>query len=261
MRFITMGLEENPVLLFIPGLSAAAESCYGRVGQLLRDRWQVVLCELDGHYEGSPAFEGIEDECRQIEEYVRENHGGRIRGMVGLSLGGTIAVSILSRGRMEAERTVLDAAFVVDMGVFRGLYGWVFPRAVKRVRDGKYLPGVLIDLFMGRGNRSMAEMIYPGIALETCEGACREVYAYRISENLRSTSSQVEFWRGSREAYPKKGAALLRGFLPSMTERIFPHMGHCQFLHEYPGEYASLLDAYMSGSSEGQQQGKEKLEG
>ena len=128
-----------------------------------------------------------------------------IHGMVGLSLGGTIAVSVLSRGKLQIERTVLDAAFCLDMGILRGCYGWVFPKGVVRVRDSKYVPGVLIDLFMGRGNRSVVEMIYPAITVETCRNACRNVYSYRISDNLRNTSSVVEFWRGSREAYPEKG--------------------------------------------------------
>ena len=48
----------------------------------------------------SPFFRSLDDECEQIEAHVSENHQGRIHGMVGLSLGGTIAVSLLSRGRM-----------------------------------------------------------------------------------------------------------------------------------------------------------------
>lgn len=249
MRFVTMGPKKSPTLLFIHGLSATAESCYGKVARCLQDRWHIVLCELDGHYDGSPPFQGIDDACEQIETYVVEKHGGRIHGMVGLSLGGTIAVSLLSRRRIQIEQTVLDAAFCVDMGILKGLYGWVFPKCVIRVRDGRFIPGFLIDCFMGKGNRSMVDMIYPGIALETCKSACREVYAYQISDDLRNTSAEVEFWRGSREAYPKKGAALLRKRIPAMTERVFPNMGHCQFLHEHPEEYAARLARYMSGTA------------
>ena len=54
MRFITTGPEDSPTLLFIPGLSATAESCYGKVGRYLQDRWHIVLCELDGHYDDMP---------------------------------------------------------------------------------------------------------------------------------------------------------------------------------------------------------------
>ena len=249
MRFITMGSEAFPTLLFIPGLSATAESCYGKVGRSLQEQWHVVLCELDGHYEGSPAFTSIDAECEQIEAYVLENHSGRIRGMIGLSLGGTITVSILSRGKIQTESTVLDAAFCVDMGMLKGCYSLFFPKGVARLRDGKYVPGFLIDLFMGRENRSMVEMIYPRITVETCRNACRDVYSYRISDMLRNTSSMVEFWRGSQEAYPKKGAALLKEYLPKMTERVFPGMGHCQFLHEHSEEYAALLNQTMRRAS------------
>ena len=245
MRFVTMGSEAFPTLVFIHGLSATAESCYGKVSRLLQGNWHIVLCELDGHYEGSPAFSSIDEECDQIETYVRQNFEGRIHGLVGLSLGGTIAVSILSRGQIQIERAVLDAAFCVDMGMLRGCYGYLFPKGVIRVRDGRYVPGFVIDLFMGKGNRSMTEMIYPGISFLTCRTACRDVYSYRISDSLRNASARVEFWRGSREAYPKKGAALIKKYLPAMTERVFPAMGHCQFLHEQPEEYAALLDQYM----------------
>ena len=91
----------------------------------------------------------------------------------------------------------------------------------------------------------MVEMIYPGITVETCRNACRDVYSYQISDNLRNTSSLVEFWRGSREVYPEKSVALLKKQLLAMTERVFPQMGHCQFLHEYPEEYAALMDQTM----------------
>ena len=247
MRFIEMGSASQPALLFLHGLAATAESCYGEVGRLLEKDWRVVLCELDGHYDGSPPFPGLEATCKQVEAFVTERCQGRLRGMVGLSLGGTIAVTILSRGNITIDKTVLDADFCVDMGLLRGFYNLIFPMGVGRIRDCKYVPGFVIDGLMGRGNRSVIEMLYPNIADATCRKACREIYAYHISEDLKRTASAVEFWRGSEEPYPKKSAALLKKLLPGMTERDFANMGHCQFLHERPREYAALLDAYMRG--------------
>ena len=248
MRFIEMGPGTQPTLLFIHGLSATAESCYGEVGRLLQKDWRVVLCELDGHYDGSPEFSGVDNACEQIEAFVRENNQGELRGLIGLSLGGTIAVSLLGRGRRQVERCVLDAAFCVDMGFLRGFFTFLFPMGVGRIRDGKYVPGFVVDELMGKGNRSVIEMLYPGITVETCKNACRDVYAYHIPENLKRQTAAVEFWRGSNEPYPKKSAALLREQLPNMTERVFPGMGHCQFLHEQPEEYAELVDAFVRES-------------
>lgn len=248
MRFIEMGPGTQPTLLFIHGLSATAESCYGEVGRLLQKDWHVVLCELDGHYDGSPEFSGVDNACEQIEAFVRENNQGELRGLIGLSLGGTIAVSLLGRGRIQVERCVLDAAFCVDMGLLRGFFTFLFPTGVGRIRDGKYVPGFVVDALMGKGNRSVIEMLYSGITVETCKKACRDVYAYHIPENLKRQVAAVEFWRGSNEPYPKKSAVLLREQLPNMTERVFPGMGHCQFLHEQPEEYAGLVDAFVRES-------------
>ena len=68
MRFITMGSETLPTLLFIHGLSATAESCYGTVARLLQNNWHIVLCELDGHYIGYVAnFESVCEEWEGSE--------------------------------------------------------------------------------------------------------------------------------------------------------------------------------------------------
>lgn len=240
-----MGSEADPVLLFIHGLSGTAESCYGIVARILKNNRHIVLCELDGHYDGSRPFSGITDACEQIEGYVLEHFQGKLHGLIGLSLGGTIAVSLLGRRNIHPQKTVLDAAYCVDMGLFKGFYTWSFPFGVARVRDGKPVPGFVIDMFLGKGNRSLADMLYPGITIETCRNACRDVYSYRIPEGLRNTSSAVEFWRDSNEFYPEKSAELLRKYLPDLKERVFPNMGHCQFLHEHPEEYAKLLDSVM----------------
>ena len=99
--------------------------------------WRIILCELNGHYDGSPAFSGIDGACGEIEDYVKKNCRGELHGLVGLSLGGTIVISILSRGKIRIRKAMLDAAFCVDMGVLRNCYAFFFPKGVIRVRDGK----------------------------------------------------------------------------------------------------------------------------
>lgn len=123
MRFIEMGPASHPALLFLHGLAATAESCYGEVGRLLERDWRVVLCELDGHYDSSPPFPGLDATCAQIEAFVTEHYQGRLRGMVGLSLGGTIAVTM--RHAMALHSAVPDTSSIlrdVVLKMFASLY-------------------------------------------------------------------------------------------------------------------------------------------
>ncbi len=46
-----------------------------------------------------------------------------------------------------------------------------------------------------------------------------------------------------------KECIVASNYVPNMTERIFPDMGHCQFLHEHPEAYAKLLNRFMSNNT------------
>ena len=85
------------------------------------------------------------------------------------------------------------------MGWRRGFFSWLFPTGVIRIRDGKWVPRFIIEKLMGKGNRSVIEMLYPGISSATLHNACRDVYAYQIPEGLKKTESEVTYWRGSNE--------------------------------------------------------------
>ena len=123
MRFIEKGDLNCPTLMFIHGLSATAESCYGKVSDVLKEQWHIILCEIDGHYPGSVPFSTIDSTCKEIEAYVIDHYDGKIYGMIGLSLGGAIAVSLLARRKIEVTRTILDAAYCMDMGRLKKIYG------------------------------------------------------------------------------------------------------------------------------------------
>ena len=53
------------------------------------------------------------------------------------------------------------------------------------------------------------------------------------------------FWRGSEEPIPEKSEKILRKYLSQMKTEVFEGMGHGQFLHEHPKEYAEKLKIFL----------------
>ena len=62
--------------------------------------------------------------------------------------------------------------------------------------------------------------------------------------NPRGIVGSIVTWAMNRliyrkDQYPQKSAAILKNHLPQMDEKILDRMGHGQFLHEHPAEYAN----------------------
>lgn len=96
--------------MLIPGLGVSYE-IFNPLIELLRDRYSIVAVEVDGFTLGvHTKFTSIDDQARQITEYIKSNHGGKIDSAYGLSLGGKILSRVLEIDEVTIEHSVMDAA-------------------------------------------------------------------------------------------------------------------------------------------------------
>jgi len=129
MRFLAHGDKAKRSLLLIHGMANTSD-LFDPLLPYLKD-YYVIVCELDGHSEAEyGTFISVSNAAEKIEKYVKENLDGHLYGLLGFSLGGTIAAELIGRRRIEVERTVLDAAFVIKMGIMTYPFKWIFQGAI-----------------------------------------------------------------------------------------------------------------------------------
>ena len=245
MNYITYGNKKNKSLLFIHGLASTAKLCFESLLPYLQD-YYIVLCELDGHCASKPDdMLSLKDSIDDIENYMQEEMNGKVYGLCGFSMGATMAVELIARGNISVEKVLLDAAIVIEMGLMALPFQWVFMIGTSRIRHGKPIPRFLLNKMMGKDNNSVIEMMYTHIRKKTIQNACQYLYHYKIPENFKKFSNPVLFWRGSEEPIPAKGEKKLKEYLPQMASEVFENMGHGQFLHEHPKEYAEKLKIFL----------------
>lgn len=244
MNFICFGDKRSPSILFIHGMASTALLCYEPILAKL-SAYYVILAEVDGHSPRVGELASIEKNCDETENYIMNNLSGHLYCLSGFSMGATMAVEIIGRGNVHVEKTHLDAAFLVKMGLLSKPYTYLFCKAVKRINNKKTIPRFMMDAVMGKDNNSIIEMLYSDITQETIKNACAFVYAYHIPEKIRDYKGTVLFWRGSNERYPKKSAMLLKRYLPDLMDIEMKNMGHGQYLHEYSDRYADELIKYL----------------
>lgn len=244
MNFLCFGDKSNQSILFIHGMASTAKLCYEPILKHLSD-YYVILAEVDGHSKETGELVSLEKNCDEIENYIIKNLSGNVYCLSGFSMGATMVVELIGRGNINVEKAHLDGAFLTKMGVLTKPYEYVFCKAIGRLQRGKAIPKFMMDAVMGKDNNSVIEMLYGDVTANTIKNACEFLYRYTIPEKIRNYKGTVLFWRGSNEQYPRKGAALLKKYLPDLVDVEMEHMGHGQYLHEHSDEYASKLIEYL----------------
>ncbi|MCR5092772.1 MAG: alpha/beta hydrolase [Lachnospiraceae bacterium] len=244
MRFQTHGNKTKKSLMLIHGMANTSD-LFDPLLEYLHD-YYVIVCELDGHSKHEQSvFISVADSSRKIEQYVHDELDGHLYGLLGFSLGGTIAADIISRGNIRVERTVLDAAFTIRMGILTYPFKWIFQASIWCIKTGIPIPRSLVEAIMGRGNSGIIDTMYRGVSIRSIGNACMSVYTYEIKDTLRDHVGPVEFWLGENEPYPVRSAKLLKKYLPQMRRRMFKGMGHGQLLHEHTPVYAKRLTDFL----------------
>ena len=245
MNFISYGNRKNKSILFIHGLASTADLCFKPLLPYLQDYF-VIFCELDGHYGTDPKdLTSMEETINSIESYILNELKGSVYGLCGFSMGGTIAVELIGRGNISASKVLLDAAITAELGLMARPLTCAFIIGTSRIKNKKPIPKFLLDKIMGKDNLSVIEMMYPKISKNTIKNACKFIYHYKVPENLSKFSNPIMFWRGSEEPIPAKSEKILREYLPQMKTEVFEGMGHGQFLHDHPKEYAEKLKIFL----------------
>lgn len=245
MNFISYGNRNNKSILFIHGLASTADLCFKALLPYLQD-YYVIFCELDGHYGTNPKdLISMEETINSIESYILNELKGSVYGLCGFSMGATIAVELIGRGNISASKVLLDAAITAQLGLMARPLTYAFIIGTSRIKNKKPIPKFLLDKLMGKDNLSVIEMIYPKISKNTIKNVCKFIYHYKVPENLSKFSNPIMFWRGSEEPIPAKSEKILREYLPQMKTEVFEGMGHGQFLHDHPKEYAEKLKIFL----------------
>lgn len=110
MKFYSFGAENAPVLLLLPGTCCHWRGNFGAVIPLLADSYRVLCVSYDGFDETERTeFSTMTEETEKIENYIRENCGGHIRGVYGCSLGGSFVGLLAARGNIHMDYGILGS--------------------------------------------------------------------------------------------------------------------------------------------------------
>ena len=240
MNFKTFGNIGAPALLLIPGLGVSYEIFRPLIG-MLEDRFHVIAVQVDGFtLNRHTEFTSIDDQARQVVEYINESLGGHLDIAYGLSLGGKILSMILERDEVTIEHAILDAAPLLPLP--RWLVGPLKYLQCANVWSCYHWTGFWRWVFHSH---------YFDVLLDECKkiypfGGSKAVldgYTSVYTTKLESISGQdIHYWYGTKESFVAKPQVRhLKTLYPDTKIEIFKGMNHGQLLIDRPEEVASRI--------------------
>ena len=113
MKFHEFGDKNLPPILLIHGGGSSWWN-YLRQARILSGEYRVILPTLNGHGEEYQLdYVSTEDSALEILDYIKENCGGKLFAIGGVSLGGQIAMELLSIDSDVAEKAIIDGSLCI----------------------------------------------------------------------------------------------------------------------------------------------------
>ena len=240
MDFKIYGNIGAPALLLIPGLGVSYEIFRPIIG-MLEDRFHVIAVQVDGFtLNRHTEFTSIDNQARQVVEYINESLGGHLDIAYGLSLGGKILSMILERDEVTIEHAILDAAPLLPLP--RWLVGPLKYLQCANVWSCYHWTGFWRWVFHSH---------YFDVLLDECKkiypfGGSKAVldgYTSVYTTKLESISGHdIHYWYGTKEAFVARPQVRhLKTLYPDTKIEIFKGMNHGQLLIDRPEEVASRI--------------------
>ena len=242
MRYVEYG-NQNPetvILLHGGGLSWWN---YRDVAQLLSDRFHVVLPILDGHADSDAPFTSIEDNAARIIAQIDKHFGGKVLAVGGLSLGGQIAVEMLTQSPAICRFALIESALVKPSKLTHALIKPTFGMSYGLIKQMWFAK-------MQAAYLGIPKKLFNDYFRDTCKISKEDMIAflqsnsaYSIKPALRDAQAKVHIVFGSKEQSSiRTSGKLLNRMIPDSTLEDLSGYNHGGLSLNHPQAYAKMID-------------------
>ena len=246
MRYVEYG-NQNPetvILLHGGGLSWWN---YRDAAHLLSDSLHVVLPILDGHTDSDAPFTSIEDNAARIIAHIDEHFGGKVLALGGLSLGGQIAVEMLTQRPDICRFALLESTLVKPSKLTHALIKPTFGISYGLIKQKWFAK--LQAAYLG-----IPQTLFDDYYRDTCKISKEDMIAflqsnsaYSIKPALRDAQAKVHIVFGSKEQSSiRTSGKLLNRMIPDSTLESLPGYNHGDLSLNHPEQYAQILLTLIS---------------
>ena len=246
MRYVEYG-NQNPETIILLHGGGLSWWNYRDAAQLLSDRFHVVLPILDGHADSDAPFTSIVDNAARIIAHIDKHFGGKVLAVGGLSLGGQIAVEMLTQSPAICRFALIESALVKPMKLTHALIKPTFGMSYGLIKQKWFAK-------MQAAYLGIPQKLFDDYYRDTCKISKEDMIAflesnsaYSIKPALRDAQAKVHIVFGSKEQSSiRTSGKLLNRMIPDSTLESLPRYNHGDLSLNHPQAYAQILLTLIS---------------
>ena len=215
---------------------------YWEAAKLLEKDYHVILPVLDGHADSAAAFTTIEDNAARLISYIDTHLGGQVAVLGGLSLGGQVALEMLSQRPDICRYALIESALVKPSKLTATLIGPTFGMSYGLIKQ-RWFAKMQAD-YLG-----IPKALFEDYYRDTCAITKADMIAflkanstYEMKPNLAETTAKVKIVAGSREQKNiLDSAKLIHNAISGSQMEILTGLRHGDLSINHPERYVQIL--------------------
>ena len=245
MTLMEYGKQDKDTILLLHGGGLSWWN-YREVAQKLAERYHVVLPVLDGHADSDAPFTSIEENAARLISNIDAHFGGQVLAIGGLSLGGQIAVEMLSQRPDICRYALLESTLVKPSKLTCALIGPTFGISYGLIKQ-KWFAKLQAD-YLG-----IPRALFDDYFRDTCKISKADMIAflkanslYTLKQSLSETDAKVKIAAGAKEQKNiRDSAKILNRAIPGSGVEILSGLRHGDLSLNKPAQYAKILTAWI----------------
>lgn len=242
MKFLEYGVNTAPLVLLIHGMGCTGEHSFQTAKDLLADSYKVIIVCLNGYDEPTNVFTSISDEACQIANYINMHYNGKLHTLLGMSMGGFIALELLTRHHISTEKLILDSGYMppwskITAKPMSKMVAWGFHKLITG-KSNLLISGSMKQIM---GYCFLPKDLCSFSSKETIRNSEYSCLTYQLPELTVLSNTYIEYWYGTKDKNMICGLKSLKEKLPHIKEVCFGDYGHGEFMFTYPNEYGQKI--------------------
>lgn len=241
MKVVEVGQENQDVIVLLHG-GGLSWWQYQAQMDLLCENYHVVLPILDGHAGSDADFTSIEDNAKQLLDYIDKTYGGSVFLIAGLSLGGQILLEMLALRKNICQYAIVESAAIIPDKLTAGLVAPLFSMSFPLIKKKWFAKvqfcylGIRADLFEHYYGDTVK------LSKQNLIAFTKASSLYQVKKNLKNSLARVRIIVGEKETKKMHASArYLHDLLPDSRLEIKAGLAHGQYAINQPDLYVKEL--------------------